>query len=292
MASGAVRGTLFLGTAGIGRSLSSADRDFLHSLAGQAAAAVESLRLTRSSIEKEKELELARRIQARFLPAEPPRPPGWDIAGINIPCLAVGGDYYDYLALDGSLFVTIADVSGKGTGPALIMASVQASLRALYRQRRTRLSSAAIELNRFLHAHTEDNHYMTAVLSRLDPDSGRFRYLNAGHVYPVMVRAEGGVERLQGGSTVLGLFPEIEAETGFCEFAVGDLLAMFTDGLSEAEGPEGQMFDEFRIVEALRRSRGRNAREICGDLLSLARAFAGPNQLRDDLTLVVLKRTG
>lgn len=290
--SGAVQGTLCLGASGLGRRLSSSDRDFLTSLAAQAAAAVESLRLTRASIEKEKELVVARRIQARFLPVDAPESPGWDLSGINIPCLAVGGDYYDYLALDGGIFVTIADVSGKGPGPALIMASVQASLRAFFLHGHTRLDGAAAEINHLLHQNTDDARYMTAVLTQLEPATGRLHYLNAGHVHPLLVRSGGAVERLDRGSTVLGLFPSIETEVGSCRLETGDLLAMYTDGLSEAEDPEGSLFDDDRIVAALTEARSRNARDICGDLLSRARAFAGSNSLRDDLTLVVMKRTG
>ena len=291
-ASGAVEGTLFLGAAGFGRELSSADRAFLTSLTGQASAAVESLRLTRASIQKEKELEVARRIQARFLPSEAPEYPGWDLWGINIPCLSVGGDYYDYLTLDEAVFVTIADVSGKGAGPALIMASVQASLRTFFRHGQPGIASAAHDLNHHLHQNTEDSRYMTAILARLEPATGRLDYLNAGHVHPVLVRGDGSVERLDRGSTVLGLFPEIDTEVGTCELGPGDLVALYTDGLSEAEDPAGSLFDDARIVDALIAARSMGARDICGDLLSRARAFSGPSPLRDDLTLVVLKRRG
>ncbi len=291
-AAGAVRGALFLGRAGFGRGLSSADRAFLTSLAEQAAAAVESLRLTRAAIEKEKELVVARSIQSRLLPAEPPNLPGWDIWGINIPCLAVGGDYFDYLTIESGVLVTVADVSGKGAGPALIMASVQASLRAFVRHGHTRLDSAATELNRLLHRNTEDSRYMTALLASLDPASGRLDYLNAGHAPPVLVRRGGSVERLDRGSTVLGLFPEITTEVATCRLERGDTLALFTDGLSETEDPAGDLFDEARIVEALAEARRLDARTICGDLLSRARAFAGSNSLRDDLTLMVVKCDG
>ncbi len=292
VASGALRATLFLGTAGTGRELAEAEREFLDSLAGQAAAAAEGLRLTRASIAKEQELAAARSIQARLLPRESPQPEGWDIAGINIPCLEVGGDAFDYLAVDDGLFLTIADVSGKGAGPALIMASVQASLRACYGYGHQRLDEAVSALNDFLHAHTEDSRYMTGILSRLEPANGRFDYVNAGHVHPVLVREDGGVERLAAGSTVLGLFPRISIEIGRLRLARGDVLAMFTDGLTEAENPAGDVFDEWRIVDVLSRSRERSASEICGELLTLARAFAGANRLHDDLTLIVVKRKG
>lgn len=289
-ASGEVRGALLLGEAGLDRRLESSDRAFLASLAGRAAAAVENARLHRATIEKEKELALARRIQSRLLPAEPPRLPGWDIAGVNIPCLAVGGDYYDYVPRGDRLFVTIADVSGKGEGPALLMALVQASLTAIYRHGQTALDRAAVELNQLLHEKTDANRYMTAVLGSLSPGTGRLDYLNAGHVRPVVLRADRSVERLHAGSTVLGLFPRIETEVGRVDLAPGDMLAMYTDGLTEAEDPRERPFDDHRVIEALNAARDRDARAICGDLLSGARAFAGPRALQDDLTLIVLKR--
>ena len=288
--SGPVRGTLFLGEAGLERGLESSDRAFLASLAGRAAAAVENARLHRATIEKEKELVLARRIQSRLLPAEPPRLPGWDIAGVNIPCLAVGGDYYDYAAHGDRLFVTIADVSGKGEGPALLMALVQASLTSIYRHGQTELDGAAVELNQLLHEKTDANRYMSAVLASLSPRTGRMDYLNAGHVRPVVLRADRSVERLHAGSTVLGLFPHIETEVGCVDLEPGDVLAMYTDGLTEAEDVRERQFDDHRVIEALGAARDRDARAICGDLLSGARAFAGPRALQDDLTLIVLKR--
>ena len=155
------------------------------------------------------------------------------------------------------------------------MASVQASLRAFFRHGQPGIASAARDLNHHLHQNTEDNRYMTAILARLEPATGRLDYLNAGHVVPVLVRGDGSVERLDRGSTVLGLFPEIDTEVGTCELGPGDLVALYTDGLSEAEDPAGGLFDDARIVDALIAARSLSARDICGDLLSRARAFSG-----------------
>ncbi len=286
-----MRGVLFVGDPGLGRSLSDDDRALLASLAAQAVAVVEALRLTRSVIEKEKEQKLARSIHARFLPGKPPRLPGWDVWGINIPCLAVGGDHYDYLELPGGLFLSISDVSGKGTGPAIIMASVTASLRAFFTHGGRDLRDAALELNRFLHDNTEANRYMTGVFALLEPESGLLHYVNAGHVRPMLVRNDDSMDELANGSTVLGLFPEIRVEAESLEVAPGDVLALFTDGLSEAEDPAGRQFEN-RILAVLRESRGRSSREICGELVSRARAFAGSNPLADDLTVLVVRRKG
>ena len=133
------------------------------------------------------------------------------------------------------------------------MASVQASLRAFFRHDRPGIESVAEELNHHLHQNTEDSRYMTAILASLEPATGRLDYLNAGHVHPVLIRSEGSVERLDRGSTVLGLFPRIESEVGSCHLDPGDLVALYTDGLSEAEDPAGALFDEGRIVEGAHR---------------------------------------
>ncbi len=286
-----LRGVVFVGDPGLGRELSPDDRALLDSLAAQAAAVVEALRLTRSSIEKEKEQKLARSIQSRFLPDDPPRLPGWDVWGVNIPCLAVGGDHFDYLDLPGGLFVSISDVSGKGTGPAIIMASVTASLRAFFTHGGRDLRDAALELNRFLHSNTEANRYMTGVFALIEPGSGSLQYVNSGHVRPILAHGDGSTDELGDGSTVLGLFPEILVDAGRVEVAPGDVLVLFTDGLSETEDAGGRQFEE-RIRDVVREFRARTAREICGELVAGARAFAGPNPLADDLTVVVVRREG
>ncbi len=284
-----MRGVLLVGDPELGQSLSGDDRAFLASLAAQAVVAVEALRLARSMIEKEKEQKLARSIQSRLLPDEPPEISGWDLWGINIPCLAVGGDHYDYLDLPGGLFLAITDVSGKGAGPALIMASVTASLRAFFTHGGRDLGEAAVELNQFLHKNTEASRYLTAVLAFLDPESGSLRYVNSGHVRPILVRRDGSTGELARGSTVLGLFPEITVEAGSVEMAPGDVVVFYTDGLSETEDPGGHLFED-QILEVTRETRSRTACEICGELVSRARAFSGPNPLKDDLTVVALRR--
>jgi sigma-B regulation protein RsbU (phosphoserine phosphatase) len=290
----ASQGVLLVGRKATGQPLSEEDIDFLRSLATQGAASLDNLRLTREWVEKqkiEKELALAREIQRGLLPDHDPSVPGWDIAGINIPSLAVGGDYYDFVqCANGNLGLAIADVSGKGTGPALLMATVQASLRAL-----TGLGGLAIDvmwtrLNDQLYRSTEANKYVTVFYGWLTPKTAELEYLNAGHCHPLLFRSNGEVERLSRGGPVIGLLPEVTLEVGRTSFAPGDMLVAYTDGLSETLNPGGEEFEEERIIETARAVEAASATEVVARLVSEVRIFAAGAGLGDDLTLMVVKR--
>ena len=289
-----LHGALLLGPRASGVALSEEDRDFLRSLAAQAAAAFDHIRLSREWIEKqkiEKEMALAREIQRALLPDGAPSIEGWDLAGINIPCLAVGGDYFDYLERgEGKHWLVIADVSGKGTGPAILMASIKAALRALGGLGAISLQDLAERLNAIVYRSTELNRYVTAFFSCLDCSTGEMEYVNAGHCYPILMRRTGAVERLVEGGPVIGLFPELHVTTGRTTIEKGDLLVMYTDGLSETRSPEGEEFEDERILEALRGMIGRPSQEIVARLVAGVRVFAADAGLSDDLTLMVAQR--
>ncbi len=289
-----LHGALLLGPRASGVALSEEDRDFLRSLAAQAAAAFDHIRLSREWIEKqkiEKEMGLAREIQRALLPDGAPSIAGWDFAGINIPCLTVGGDYFDYLERGGGKeWLVIADVSGKGTGPAILMASIQAALRALGGLGAISLKDLAERLNAIVYRSTELNRYVTAFFSCLDCSTGEMEYVNAGHCYPILMRSTGAVERLTEGGSVIGLFPDLQVATGRATIEKGDLLVMYTDGLSETRSPEGEEFEDERIITALRGMIGRPSQEIVARLVAGVRVFAADAGLSDDLTLVVAQR--
>jgi len=290
---GSLNGLLLVGRKANGQPLGEEDLEFLGSLAAQGAAALENLRLTREWVEKqklEKEMAVAREIQRELLPESDPVLDGWDIAGVNIPCLTVGGDYYDYLETGGKLGLTIADVSGKGTGPALLMASVQASLRALTASQDLPLDQLFTRLNRMVFKSTEPNKYVTIFYGLLDPASGELQYVNAGHVYPLLVRRSGKAVRLREGSPVVGLLPEIEVSVGRTTMEPGEVLVLYTDGLSETRSPAGAEFEEKGIIRAVREAADLPAREVVGRLVSGVRLFAAEAGLIDDLTLVVVRR--
>lgn len=287
-------GVLVIGRKANGKPLSREDMDFLRSLTAQGAASLDNLRLTREWVEKqkmEKELALAREIQRGLLPDQDPVLPGWDIAGINIPCLTVGGDYYDYIAgPDGRVGLAIADVSGKGTGPALLMANVQASLRALSGLGNLSLDVMLTRLNDQVYRITEANRYVTVFYGWLDPRTAELTYVNAGHCYPLLFRRDGEVERLVVGGPVIGLLPEVPVEVGKAVFRPGDMLVAYTDGLSEAHSPSDDEFEEERIIGAVRAAEVLPARDVVAKLVSAARIFAAEAGVGDDLTLMVVKK--
>jgi sigma-B regulation protein RsbU (phosphoserine phosphatase) len=293
--SGAVfQGVLLIGRKASGKPVNKEDLDFLRSLAAQGAASLENMRLTQEWVEKqkiEKELAVARQIQRGLLPEQDPELPGWDIAGINIPSLAVGGDYYDYLpGPEGRIGLAIMDVSGKGTGPALIMANVQASLRALSSLSELALDEMLIRMNDHIFQSTEASKYVTAFFGWLDPSRAHLVYANAGHCYPLIFRRNGEVDRLIVGGPVIGLLPEIPLEIGETSFEPGDMLVSYTDGLSETQSPTGEEYQEERIIETVREVEDKPAREVIAKLVASARIFAAGKGLGDDLTLVVVKR--
>jgi sigma-B regulation protein RsbU (phosphoserine phosphatase) len=290
-----LEGALLLGPRASGSALSGEDREFLRSLASQAAAVMDNLRLTREWIEKqkiEKEMALAREIQRGLLPDQEPRIEGWDIAGINIPCLTVGGDYFDYLDRGGGRhWLVIADVSGKGTGAALLMASAQAAVHALAGLGAISLEDLAERLNEIVYQSTEVNRYVTAFFSCLEESTGELEFVNAGHCYPILMRRGGRVERLVEGGPVIGLLQDLSVNAGRTRLEPGDLLVMYTDGLSETRNAEGEEFDEERVLELLRETKGRPSREIVAKLVAGVRVFAAEAGLSDDLTLMVVQRT-
>jgi sigma-B regulation protein RsbU (phosphoserine phosphatase) len=203
----------------------------------------------------------------------------------------VGGDYYDYLLCpDGRLGLAIADVSGKGTGPALLMANVQASLRALSGLGELPVDVMLTRLNGQIYQRTEANKYVTVFYGWLDPEKGELTYTNAGHCYPLLVRRNGEVERLIAGGPVIGLLPEVELEVGHTSFQRGDMFVAYTDGLSETCSPAGEEFEEERIVGLVREILDIPARDVVAKLVSAARIFAAGAGLADDLTLMVVKR--
>jgi sigma-B regulation protein RsbU (phosphoserine phosphatase) len=290
-----VHGALLLGPRASGVSLSGEDHEFLRSLASQTAAALDNLRLTREWLEKlkiEKEMALAREIQRGLLPDGEPAIAGWDVAGINIPCLTVGGDYFDYIDRgDGKYWLVIADVSGKGTGAALLMASAQAAIHALAGIGEISLEDLTDRLNDIVYRSTEVNRYVTAFFSCLDSSTGEMDYLNAGHCHPILLRGDGDVERLEEGGPVVGMLLDVSLKGGRTRLDPGDVLVLYTDGLSETASPGGEEFGDERILALARENRGRRSREIVAKLVAGVRVFAAEAGLSDDLTLMVVQRT-
>jgi sigma-B regulation protein RsbU (phosphoserine phosphatase) len=277
-----------------GRAFAEEDLDFAAALGRQAQAALEGARAQRLRLEKERqdrELQIAREIQQSLFPRTWPQVAGFEVAARSRSCFEVGGDYYDFIPLDGGrLGLVIADVSGKGTPASLMMASVHAWLQAMAGTARP--PQVLERLNRFLYANTQVSRYVTLFYAELDPSRRRLTYVNAGHVPPYLVRkGDGGLVRLLAGGPVLGLLEEVSLEAGDVDLLPGDLLAVVTDGVTEAQSPAGDEFGDDRVRRELAAAAGRGAPAVLEGLVAAVDGWAGAAGCTDDLTALILRAT-
>jgi serine phosphatase RsbU (regulator of sigma subunit) len=240
------------------------------------------------------ESQVARRIQRKLFPAAPPALPGFDIAGITCPAEATGGDYFDYVPmLQDGVGVVVGDVSGHGFGPALLMASTRAYLRA-FAQTQSDLGELLSLLNRVLILDTEDDRFVTIVLARFDPQKKSFVYASAGHPTGYVLDASGHI-RLSLPSTDLPL--AIRPGEGFSSSPIiklepGELVVLLSDGVIEALAPDGAPFGSTRAVNIVRVYRRDPAARIVSNLYHAVRAFSQNMPQLDDITAVVIKVDG
>jgi sigma-B regulation protein RsbU (phosphoserine phosphatase) len=236
------------------------------------------------------ELQLARRVMAGLLPGALPRIADFDVAASLEPQLAVGGDYYDVIPIDDERWgIVIADVVGKGIAAALLMSTLRASFQLLARGDLA-LRAVFRRANEFFRESAEEGRYATAFYGELDTATSRLAYINAGHPPPILVRRGGRAERLDVGGVPLGLFPEAAFVQGVVEMERGDVLGLFTDGITESVGRGEEMFGEEGVQRVLCRGRRRSARGLCAAVTSAVERFAKSPELHDDRTVVVLKR--
>lgn len=287
---GTVAGILAIGGRASGRPFSDEDREVAATLARQAGTAIENARLQRVREEKnrqDRELRIAREIQESLLPRRPPAVEGFDVAGRSRPCHEVGGDSYDWIPIEGGrLALVVADVAGKGTPASLLMASVHASVQVLAG---TAEPARLVErLNHFLCSRAPVSRFVTLFYAELDTSSRRLVFVNAGHVPPYRVARDGTVSRLLEGGAALGLIPDASYEVGEIGLEPGDVLAVVTDGVTEAASPEDHEFGDERLCAALRRRPGTSAAEVLDDLVSRVEAWTGSEMFADDLTALIL----
>lgn len=237
----------------------------------------------------ERELERARVIQMGLVPAAPLQAGPWEISGRVVPARQVGGDSYDYYALDASrLAFAIADVSGKGVPAALLMASVQASLRAFCDGRRAPTEVMRL-LNQSVARAGARDRFVTLFYGELDHAGDRLRYVNAGHNYPLLRRRDRTVEELQTGGLPLGLFDEATYEEGSVPFAAGDALLLYSDGVSEATDRCSGQFGEERLRDLWRDCALCRAEQVIARLLEELERFRADAAQSDDVTLMVVE---
>lgn len=272
------------------------DRESLYlidAFASQAAVALERAMLHEKMLKNkslDEQLKIARQIQLSFLPKKDPIIKGYDVSGINIPSGEVGGDYYDFLhIIDHQTGVPIADVSGKGIPASLIMASFRASLIAEIRNNYA-IRIICRKVNSLLYESVEDGNYVTAFYGVLDSKNHIFTFSNCGHNQPILLRVDGTIEFLLEGGPALGVIPGAEYEERPVFIHPGDLMFLYTDGVSEIYDKDGVEFGVDNIIAALKKYRSLGSKEILEKIYEQVKLYAAPSQIFDDLTMVALKR--
>jgi sigma-B regulation protein RsbU (phosphoserine phosphatase) len=235
---------------------------------------------------QEEELQRAREIQQSLLPREIPQLPGFEVAGAWLPAQSVSGDYYDVLRLGAHrLGICIADVAGKGVSAALLMANVQAAVRAFASESESPARVCG-KVNSLLHENIAVGKFVTFLYGILDAETRTFQYCNAGHLYPILV-SSGSVQTLEEGGAVLGVFPEWNYENSTIELKAGDRLLLFTDGITEALNSDGREFEEAAIAAFTKANAALSAKELNSRLLAQVTTHCNA-QFQDDATLLVI----
>jgi serine phosphatase RsbU (regulator of sigma subunit) len=265
----------------------------LTTLASVAAIRVENSRLTEEQMERERlerEQQVASEIQQRFLPASAPIVPGYELQGISFPCYEIGGDYYDFIHReDGKLVVALGDVSGKGTAAALLMSSLHAAVHA-QADIHNSLAKTIGAVNRYLVESIPANRFVTLFYAELDPKDGALAFLNAGHNPPLIVHSGGTMEQLAAGGLPLGIMPNADFREGHTQLHPGDVLVIYSDGVSEATNPAGEEFGPTRLYEVVARNLDASAGGIRDRIESALTKFCQGTPAADDITLVICKR--
>lgn len=265
----------------------------LTTLASVAAIRVENTRLVEARLERERferELALASEIQQRFQPTAPPIVNGYELQGISFPCYEIGGDYYDFIKRDdGRLVIALGDVSGKGTAAALLMSSLHAAVHAQTGSHDSLVATISA-VNKYLAENIPANRFVTLFYAELDPQSGSLSFLNAGHNPPLIIHSAGTVEQLASGGLPLGIKPDAEYREGRTQLQHGDVLVIYSDGVTEAVSPTGEEFGPTRLYEVVSRNIDASAAGIRDRIESSLTKFAQGTSASDDITLVIVKR--
>lgn len=260
--------------------------DFVREIDAQRRVAAEKLEAERRTAQ---ELDIAKQVQARLFPQSLPQLETLEYAGVCIPAREVGGDYYDFLSLGRTrLGLVIGDTSGKGIGAALLMANLQANLRSQSSMALDRPQLFLRSVNQLFFENTTDSAYATLFFAEYDDDARSLRYANCGHHPPLLLRTDNTLERLNSTSTVLGLFREWDCSIDERRLFPGDILALYTDGITESFSEADEEFGEDRLIEALRQNRDRSPRDLLTAIVEDVRQFS-PREQHDDITLIVAK---
>jgi serine phosphatase RsbU (regulator of sigma subunit) len=287
-------GVLYLENRSRPSALTGLDRQVLQSLALEGATVIENARLLRVAREEERfrhELSLARNIQRSLLPRELPQAEHFELRAVSVSSQAVGGDYFDAIRLPGGRFgFAVADVSGKGLPAAMMAGSLQGAFGAVAAGD-PELGELVCRVNEFLCERTPPEMFATLFYGVLDP-RGHFDSVNAGHTAPLVVRAGGVVERLSGENFPMGFFPGIVFRPERIVLNPGDCVVMYSDGVTEAQDAEDELFGEQRLKASLESAPADSAQAVCDRVLAAVEEFVGSAPQADDVTLMVLRYSG
>jgi sigma-B regulation protein RsbU (phosphoserine phosphatase) len=300
-------GLLVLGPRLSEEPYSGEDKQLLDSVAGQAAVALENMKLAQEMASRleldrraEREMQIAREVQSRLFPQMKPRLATLDYAGSCLQARQVGGDYYDFWDFGSThLAMVLADISGKGISGALLMANLQANLRSrtpVARQEMLNLNHEGQWLpgllksvNQLFYENTPDDRYATLFFAVYDDTSHQLEYVNCGHNPPLLVRAKGCVERLEPTAGVIGISLQFECATQSITLQPDDILVIYTDGVTEANDPGGNEFGEQRLEKVVRENSKATPEELLAAIQDAVREFSAGGEQFDDLTLVVAR---
>jgi sigma-B regulation protein RsbU (phosphoserine phosphatase) len=274
-------------------AFSEADLELVTMFASITGTAIQMSLLHREVMERRRiddELDLARQVVAQLLPKATPLQPGFDLYGVSVPMTVVGGDYYDYIeAYDDRLGVLIADVSGKGLPAALVMASFRSYIHAMVTNE---LAMRAMfnKINALVRDSTAANMFITCFYGLIDPEARRLMYINAGHNPPLVLSKDGTRQLLEASGTALGILKRVHYSEQVVDFYPGDILIMFTDGITESVNAQEQEYGLERLVRVVERNAERRAYEICQAIVEDVNAFtAGVGGPVDDVTVSIVK---
>ncbi|HEY3458199.1 MAG TPA: GAF domain-containing SpoIIE family protein phosphatase [Bryobacteraceae bacterium] len=276
---------------------SPSDLQLLQSVASQTGFAIENSRLSSAMAseiaEREvlnRELAIAREVQQRLFPQERPSIAGVDLVGVCRPAREVGGDYYDFFALAGDVLgLAVGDVSGKGVPASLLMASLQASLRGQILAGAANIDQLVANVNSLVYGTSSVNRYATFFYAQYSPLQRLLTYVNAGHNPPVLLRKHSTVVRLEAGGLPVGLLPAARYEGASIDIEAGDLLLLFSDGISEAMNEQEEEWGEENMLCTLKACSSMEPAGIVKALFEAADAFTGRAPQHDDMTLVVAR---
>jgi len=290
---GVTRGIMLLGKRMTGAAYTKKDLEFLSSLGNLAVMSIENIRLFEQMLEKqrlEEELKIAHQIQQGLLPKSIPEIPRYQLAARTIASKQVGGDYFDIVPLDEHRYLlVIADVSGKGTPAALLMANLQATIRALAPIDLT-IADATARVNDLIYDNTSADNFITFFWGILNTEDNTFKYVNAGHNHPFYCKGDRSVRRLDKGGMILGVVRSLATyEHEIIHLQPGDTVVMFTDGVSEAMNSRNEEYGEERIEKVMLHSECESAGLLLDSIFSSVREYADPDNQSDDITALVIK---